>query len=322
LGQKGIAFETILVDNGSTDGSLIFVRSAFPRVRIVENHENLGFAAGNNRGVEQARGEFVVLLNNDTVVEPDWLQELIEPLEKGEAALVSSQVFTEGISSRYYEKGGTLSLLGYNIMRIFDDQEALFYVTGCAMAFRRRDFPKPFDDDYVFYSEDMYVSLRARFLGLRLMQAPRSVVHHVGSGTAGRLSRRVITFYQERNRLLNLLLFFDKRLIFRLIPMILASFVARSMLAVLSLVMLDMRRRRSLLGILEGYLWLPFHIRKLMQKRRVIQNEKRVEDEDVIALMSCKVTNAENSLGRSLNRVAFAYCRLLGIHTIEFQGSV
>jgi GT2 family glycosyltransferase len=322
LSQEGIGFETILVDNGSTDNSVTFVRSAFPNIRIVENRRNLGFAAGNNRGVAEARGEFIIFLNNDAKVERNWLRELIEPLESDRADLVSSLVFTEGISSRYYEKNGTLSLLGYNIMRVFADRDTLFYVTGCAMAFRRRDFPKPFDDDYVFYSEDAYISLRARFLGLRLMQASRSVVQHVGSGTGGRLPRRVRTFYQERNRLLNILLFFDKEVILRLAPMIVASFAARCVLAVLSSLMLEKRRQKSLLGVLQGYLWFPFHTKNLIQKRRAIHEEKRVKDEEVIALMSCKLTNSENPLGRILNRVAFTYCRLLGIRTVESQESV
>jgi GT2 family glycosyltransferase len=322
LSQEGIGFETILVDNGSTDNSVTFVRSAFPNIRIVENHRNLGFAAGNNLGVEEARGEYIAFLNNDVKVERNWLRELIEPLESDRADLVSSLVLTEGISSRYYEKNGTLSLLGYNIMRVFDDRETLFYVTGCAMAFRRRDFPKPFDDDYVFYSEDTYLSLRARFLGLRLMQASRSVVQHVGSGTAGRLSRRVRTFYQERNRLLNILLFFENEMIMKLMPMIVVSFAARSVHAVFSLLIVDKRRQKSLLGVLQGYLWFPTHIRKVRQKRRAIHEEKRVKDEEVISLMSCKVTNAENLLGRVLNRMACTYCRFSGIRTVEFRESV
>jgi GT2 family glycosyltransferase len=320
--QQGIGFEIIFVDNGSTDDSVAFVRSAFPDVRIVENHENLGFAGGNNRGVEQATSEFVVLLNNDTKVEQDWLRELIEPLESGKADLVSSIVYTQGISARYYEKNGTLSLLGYNVMWVFGDRDSLFYVTGCAMAFRRREFPEPFDDDYVFYSEDAYMSLRARFRGLRLMQASSSVVQHVGSGTAGRLSRRVRTFYQERNRLLNILLFFENEMIMKLMPMIVVSFAARSVHAVLSLVMVDKRRQKSVLGVLQGYLWFPLHIRNVRQKRRTIHEEKRVKDEEVVSLMSCKVTNAENLLGRVVNRLACAYCRLSGIRTVEFRESV
>ncbi len=178
--QNGLQFEVIVVDNSSTDGSGAYVRQHFPDIHLIESDRNLGFAGGANLGVREAKGEYVVLLNNDTEVEENWLRELVAPLARDKVALVSSRVFTRGIDPKYYEKNGTLSLLGFNIMRVFDDEEDLFNVSGCAMAFRRTDFPKPFDEDYFSYSEDAYLSLRARFLGLRLKQAPRSIVHHVG----------------------------------------------------------------------------------------------------------------------------------------------
>lgn len=315
--QNGPPYEIIVVDNASSDGSAEYVRSTFPSVRLVENDKNLGFAGGNNRGVEEAKGEFVVLLNNDTTVERGWLAELIAPLERGEAALVSSRVFTEGIDPRYYEKGGTLSLLGYNIMRVFDDDEMLFNATGCSMAFPRSLFPKPFDEDYFCYSEDAFLSFRARFKGLVVKQAPRSVVHHIGSATTNRISSRVTTFYQERNRLLNLLLFFNGKLILKLIPMIIVNFFARLLMAAFKSMRFRRQRRKSFIGILHAYLWLATHVPLILEKRRAVQMEKKVDDDRVLAWMSCKVANGENLGSRFLNAAAYAYCRLLGIRTLE-----
>jgi len=74
--------EILLTDNGSTDGSVEFVKSHFPSVIILENKENLGYAEGNNRGIGIAQGKYVVTLNNDTVVEKDWLDQPIEYLER------------------------------------------------------------------------------------------------------------------------------------------------------------------------------------------------------------------------------------------------
>lgn len=76
--QTHPSFEILVVDNGSTDGSAALVRQSFPQVRWIEAGENLGFAGGNNLGIREARGEYVALLNNDTVVEPEWLQALVE----------------------------------------------------------------------------------------------------------------------------------------------------------------------------------------------------------------------------------------------------
>ena len=87
------AFETIMVDNGSTDGSAAVVRASWPAVRLVETVTNLGFAGGNNAGAREARGAWLVFLNNDTVPEPDWLARLYaEASAHPECALVTSRL--------------------------------------------------------------------------------------------------------------------------------------------------------------------------------------------------------------------------------------
>src|SRR5690349_20246239 len=77
LDYPGDKLELILTDNGSSDGSLAFMRDRFPHVRLIETGGNIGFAAGNNYGAERANGQYVAFLNNDTRVEPDWLIEMV-----------------------------------------------------------------------------------------------------------------------------------------------------------------------------------------------------------------------------------------------------
>jgi GT2 family glycosyltransferase len=312
-------FEIIVVDNASTDGCADWLSEHYPEVKVVRAQRNLGFAGGNNEGVRHACGEWVVLLNNDTTVQPNWLRELIAPLIRGDAALVGSRVFTNGIDPRYYERGGTISLLGYNIMRVFDDPEVLFSANGCAMAFRRALFPEPFDEDYFFYSEDVYLSLRARFLGLEVKQVPRSVVHHMGSATTVKVPIRITTFYQERNRLLNLLLFFDKKLLLKLVPLFVADFFARLTMIVVGPLRFNKRPRKSLIGILHAYLWFVVHVRTVLAKRRGAQRQKHRHDNQVLAWMSCKWVNGENFPARLVNALAYSYCKLFGIRTFEFR---
>ena len=319
LAQDMRGFEIILVDNGSTDGSAEMVSRRYPRVRVVRMGRNAGFAGGNNEGLRRARGKWAVMLNDDTVVEPNWLRELITPLERGEAELVSSRVYTRNVDPKFYEKNGSLSLLGYNIMRVFDDPEALFNITGCAAAFSRRLFPVPFDVDYFFYSEDVYLSLLARFKGYRIMQAPLSVVQHVGSSTTGKMQVRFITFCQERNRLLNLLLFFSGSVLLRLLPLVLLDFAAKTALAALGSLKSGKRRRKSLAGVLEAYAWLATHGSLVRAKRRDIQRQKRVRDEAVLSWMSCKFVNGEGLLSRLANLPATIYCALVGLRTVEFK---
>jgi GT2 family glycosyltransferase/SAM-dependent methyltransferase len=96
-GQTYPNYEVVLVDNASIDGSVDYIRSQYPDIRVVEAGENLGFAAGNNLGIEVARGEFYALINNDTVVDPDWLGALVSEIQSDTnlAAVGSKIVFFE-----------------------------------------------------------------------------------------------------------------------------------------------------------------------------------------------------------------------------------
>lgn len=206
LRQSYSEFEIILFDNNSTDGSESFVRENFsdPRIRIITSNVNLGFAGGNNEALKYTNNDLIVLLNNDTKVENDWLRYLVESV-KDKNTIASSFVITEGIDSRYYESNGSVSYLMYNIMNIFENREGEFYPNGCSLIFRKSEIPVPFDIDYFYYSEDLYLGLKARFMGMKVIFVKESVVHHLGGG--GYSLSRDKTFYQERNRLLNLFIF-------------------------------------------------------------------------------------------------------------------
>lgn len=320
LAQRPAGFEVLVVDNGSTDRTTAWLAENFIDVKVLPLPQNLGFAGGNNKGVAAASGRWIILLNDDTIVEPGWLQELLAPLQQEQAVLVSSRVYTQGIDARYYEKNGSLSLLGYNIMHVFDDPEILFSVNGCAVAFPRQFFPQPFDADYFFYSEDVYLSLKARFMGLQVKQAPRSVVHHVGSASTRRMPLHIVTFHQERNRILNLLLFFSPVTLLKLAPLLVLDFAAKFAAIALSYLNYKKPRRKSLSGFLQAYGWLLANVPLILSKRAKIQQQKKVEDKSVLAWMSGKFVNGEGMAARFINAIALAYCSLTGLRIIELQG--
>jgi len=306
-------FEVIVVDNGSHDGSPEWVRRHFPSVRLFSLGSNRGFAYGANFGARQARGDIVVLLNPDTRVEQGWLRWLIKPLmENEQVAVVSSKVITEGINPRYFEKNGTLSLLGYNIMEVFADPTVLFYATGCSLAYRKSLLGLPFDEDYFLYAEDVHLSLRARFLGYEVRQVPESLVYHRGGRAVKHQPSRRMTFYQERNRLLNLLIFFDRKLILRLVPFLVLDFVAKILASLLL-------GRKSPLGILEAYSWLVRHRDMIRTKREQLKVLQKVPEEQILAWMSCHLLNGEGAIPRLVNALARQYCRWVNIPTVELQ---
>src|SRR5215210_5892087 len=107
--------ELILTDNGSSDGSIAFMRKHFPQVRVVETGGNLGFAAGNDFGAEQATGEYVAFLNNDTRVEPDWLSELVNTLVEGQeqGVICASSLMLDWTGKKIDFQAGALNFHGF-----------------------------------------------------------------------------------------------------------------------------------------------------------------------------------------------------------------
>jgi GT2 family glycosyltransferase len=298
--------EVILVDNGSKDGSLEAARREFPDMRIVANPDNRGFAEANNQGAAVAAGEYVVLLNNDTEVEGGWIPAMMEMLREPGVALVTSRVVTDGVPEEFYTMNGTINYLGYNIMRVFEDLSRVFFAGGASLMFRREDARVPFPEEYFLYHEDVHLSWRMRLLGYDVRMAQGSVVHHRGSVTTRRQTSRLVTFYQERNRLLNALLFFEMKTLVLLIPFFLVDAAAKICLSLLA-------GRKSIAGILAGYWWCLMHAGWVAGARRPLQETRKVPDREIMRLMSADLAPGHGTLSMILNRCARAYAQFVGL---------
>ena len=310
LAQDYPGFEVVLVDNGSADGSVDYVRATFPAVHVVAAHENLGYAAGNNLGVRSAKGEVIILLNNDTKVRDGWLEALVDAVSAPDTAIASSLVFTRGIPREYYEKNGSINFLGHNIMRRFERPENIFYGGGASLAFKPSLLGEPFDPDYFAYGEDVYLGLRARFRGYRVVHTNDSVVDHLGGATTKRMRSRRLAMLQERNRLLNMLLFFSPSTLLRMLPFIVLGCLAKLAVAAVS-------HRYSAVATLQAWVWLSRHGAAISAKRKALRREFAVPEAEVVAWMTAHVTNGESIPGRVLNALATAYCKALGVRTLE-----
>lgn len=202
-------YEVILVDNASTDGSADLARRRFPWCRVVDSPANLGFAAGNNLGLRFARGRWLALLNNDTVADPFWLEELLRPLRHPTDAVVSKLVYVRD-PTVLNSAGLTLLRDGRGADRGADHADAgqyertepVFAGCGAALLVPR---PKPggdlLDPRYFLYYEDLELGWRRRRAGHVTTYAPRSLVRHAVGASAGETSP-LFRFCVERNRAL------------------------------------------------------------------------------------------------------------------------
>jgi len=209
--QTNVEFETIVVDNGSSDGSADAAEREFG-ARVIRNAENRGFCAANNQGIAAARGEFIALLNNDAEAEPGWLSELQGVFGRGpEVGMAASKVLVWEDPRRIDKVGHLIFPDGQNRGRgsgvldegQFDREEEVLWPDGCAAMYRKKmlDEIGGFDEDFFAYGDDAELGLRARIAGWRCWYAPRAVVRHHRGSTMGKGSGARLKLI-ERNRVL------------------------------------------------------------------------------------------------------------------------
>jgi len=211
-------FETLIVDNGSSDNSVARFREAFPEVRILETGQNLGYAGGNNIGIEYAlsRGAaYVFLLNNDVTVAPETLSRLVQEAEQHpEAAATGPLVFWRAEPTRIYAAYGRVDyseaivkLKGRNAdsHRQFFDTMTVDWVLGCAILLRRDAVEDvgTFDEQFFAYHDEVDWCMRARKKGYTILLVPAARVWHVGqSSTGGERYASAKRYFVGRNSVL------------------------------------------------------------------------------------------------------------------------
>jgi len=278
-------YEIILVDNGSTDGSVEYVERAFPEVGVIRNATNGGFGHGSNLGLRHARGEYVAFLNPDTAVEPGWLDSLVAALDENpDAALATSKIVLVNNAGRINTCGNEVHCSGLTLCRgmglergAFDEPDEVGAVSGAAFAARRSILEQlgGFDPSFFLYMEDTDLSWRVRLAGQRCLYVPQSVVHHDYRLRFG--PRK--TFYQERNRYVMLLKSLRWRSLLVLLPILLLGEAVTWGFVLL-------RDRRRWLNKIEAYIWVVQHWREIMERRRRVQACRRVPDRLLLARCS------------------------------------
>jgi len=271
--------ETIVADNGSTDGSLELLASDYAWVRVLPLGENRGFAGACNAGMRAARGEIVVLLNNDTEADPHWLEEVVAAFERHpEAGLVASKMLLFDRRDTFHTAGDFYRVDGIPGNRgvwqkdegQYDHEEHVFSACGGSAAYRREmlDQIGLLDKDFFFSCEDVDLAWRAQLAGYRCIYAPRAVVYHKLSATGGGATA---SFYDGRNFIY---------LLTKDYPGDLWRIHWRAILRAQLRITVEALRawrgeaaRARLRGQLAGLLGLP----KMLRKRQAVQHSRTVE---------------------------------------------
>ena len=188
------AFELLLVDNGSSDGSCDAAEREFPGLTVLRYGENLGFAEANNRAIALAKGEFLALINNDATLDPAWTERMVEALERapeaGAAACRTLQMrqseLIDSVGFAFYSCASVATWKGEAAGSFSSPAHSPFGATASAALYRRsalRAVGVPFHPEYFCYYEDTDLAVRLVLFGFSTVYVPEAIAHHLGSYT-------------------------------------------------------------------------------------------------------------------------------------------
>ena len=210
-GQTLSNFEVILVDNGSTDGSCSFVTAYYPWVHLIELSENFGFCGAVNAGIRAAKAPYVLLLNNDTEVKEDFVEEMLAAIRRHKNAFsCGARMVQYHDRDRLDDVGNYYCALGWSFARgrgkdihAYETEDKIFSACAGAAIYRKKIIEKIgyFDEEHFAYLEDTDIGYRARIYGYENWYAPKAIVYHVGSGTSGSRYNQFKTRYSSRNNI-------------------------------------------------------------------------------------------------------------------------
>ncbi len=280
-------FDVFLIDNGSQDASVDFTRQHYPMVHIVPLGENLGFAGAYDRVIRELDHEYVVLLNNDTVVDSQWLQALMVVAEKDERiAACGSKIVAVWNPKIIDHAGGMLTLIGSGLDQgkwtvdngQYDTTREVGFGCGCSLLIRRQAYLEVggFDPEYIIYHEDVDLCWRMRLLGYKVMFVHDSLVyHHLGGGTIRSIEHPWKTYLCQKNRLANIIKNIGQT------RLVVALFVSLGYDAVRSARFLLLRRFDLIRMIFSGYLNTLERSRTLVKDRCRTQEMRSVSDSEL-----------------------------------------
>lgn len=294
-------FDVVVVDNGSADGSISFVRQKYPRTRVIGFETNRGFCAPYNAAVKASDADFVALLNNDTRVEPDWLVELVSAAERHQAAAVASKILNwTGDAIDFV--GGATSFIGHAwqldlkepATRTYSERPLLFPCAGSAL-FSRAAFLDAggFDEDFFAYFEDVDLGWRLNLFGERVVLAPKAVTYHQMHGTSSKWAFAQRVRLLERNALAIIYKNYETATLERVLPAAIALFLLRASTNT-GIDKLTLGLSQQAPEVVDTHPYLAAHLialedfcqqlPELKRKRAVVQKRRRRSDAELLEL--------------------------------------
>lgn len=295
-------FEVIVVDNASRDESHRKCKDFFENIRLIENGKNLGYCAGNNVGIKNAKGDFIVILNPDTTVEPDWLSELIIMYNKYGEALYQPKHLSLKNKSVFMSAGNMMNVFGFGYAREkgrkdinqYNVVEQIGYASGTCLFAPNSVFKKVgLLDPFIFlYHDDLDLGWRAAQLGIKSYYVPTSVIYHAESYMLGWSSEKF--FWLERNRKYCLQTHYSKDTY---------SKIHSTLMLVDLLVWLFYLSKGFLGAKIKAELDLRKNRKKIAERYEYLEHHKKISDKDLIMNLPDVMHIPSNVTGKNTNSI-------------------
>lgn len=290
-------WEVIVVDNGSSDGSIEFLEKykKFKSLKIIKNSSNLGFAEPNNQGYRKAKGDYVLLLNNDTKVKRDFVRLTVERMVKeSKIGVAQPKIFL-------MEKAGYLDNTGSFITKTgflkhegflekdatrFNKEKIIFAAKGACMFIKRDVIEKVglFDRDFFAYFEESDFCWRVWLAGYKIIYFPDTYIHHKLGATSKKMNQFNINYHSLKNRLASLIKNLEGyNLLLVLIPHLI-------ILGIIALYYLSILRFDKAKMVVSAIGWNIVNLRTLLKKRTEVQRFRILDDKEIFRKVGRKVS--------------------------------
>jgi len=285
--KTAVTYECIVVDNGSTDRSVLSISRKYPRVRIIKNDKNVGFAEGNNIGCTQARGTYILFLNNDAIVTKGFLSPLVSILKKNphigavqpKIVQYPDTTLIDSVGS-YFLPTGFLYHFGHNKKNNpkYEIASDIFSMKGACMLIRHDVLDRVgiFGNEYFAYFEETDLCHRIWLAGYRIQYVPDSVIYHIGGKTSLTLPSEYIQYHSYKNRIYTYLGNFEIMSLVRILPLHIALCLVISCLYVVT------GKFRLGIAIINAILWNLIHISAIFNKRKIMKNIRVKKDSEYL----------------------------------------
>ncbi len=288
--------QVYLLDNASTENDVAYVKENYPEVKIIQNPLNNGYCAAYNIAFNVCPGEYIICLNNDVTVAPNWIEGLVNLAESDQRIGAIQPKLLSYHQPTHFEyaggSGGMIDVFGYPFLRgrifteieedqgQYEDIAPIFWTSGAAMFLRKSALEDSglLDETIVHHMDEIDLCWRLRLAGYSLYVQPKSVIKHIGGATITTASFKK-TYWNHRNSIYIMLKNYELLQVIRFVPVhILLDYVV----ILQSLLKFNFTTVRA---ILAAHAWILLNIILIFSKRQEVQQKRKVSDKRILPYM-------------------------------------